>query len=234
MEISLLQSNIHDIPDLVRVHTAAFKADQFSNFMLDGREENAHQIMMEKSLKIWIADPTTKLVKAVASDGNVVGWACFLAQGRDDTSEACPQSQSLQPANDSEASFVDHSLQQKSEKPQTPAQLLGRLMRRDVMKWEVDSMKGGRYLSIQALATHPNFQGQGIGSRLIKWGTDIADAEGLPCWAHASPAGHRLYTRAGFSELGRSEYDLEEFSDRKKSWGRYTFRYMKRPAQENS
>ncbi|KAJ5684069.1 acetyltransferase [Penicillium maclennaniae] len=214
MEISLRQSKIHDIPDLVRVHTAAFKADQFSKFMLDGREENAHQIMMEKSLKIWLADPTTKLVKAVASDGSVVGHKVS------------------NPPNDSETSSVNHSLQQKSEKPKPPAQLLGRLMRRDAMKWEMDSMKGGRYLTIQALATYPSFQGQGIGSRLIKWGTDIADAEGLRCWAHASPAGHRLYTRAGFSELGRSDYDLEKFSDGNKSWGHYTFRYMKRPAQK--
>ena len=97
MEISLIQSTIHDIPDLVRVHTAAFKTDQFSNFMLDGREKNAHQIIMQKSLKIWLADPTSKLVKAVASDGTVVGWACWSAKGKDDTdtSEAIPQPKRL-------------------------------------------------------------------------------------------------------------------------------------------
>ncbi|KAJ5137246.1 ATP-dependent RNA helicase dbp8 [Penicillium atrosanguineum] len=230
MEISLIQSTVHDIPDLVRVHTAAFKADQFSNFMLDGREENAHQVLMQKSIKIWLADPTSKLVKAVASDGTVVGWTCWLAKGKDDTSETLPQPQSLKAPNDSETSSVDLSVQQKKEKPRTPAQLLGRLMHSDSMKWEKDSMKGKRYLTIQALATNPSFQCQGIGSKLIKWGTDMADAEGLPCWAHASPAGHHLYTRAGFSELGRSEYDLEKFSDGDRGWGRYSFRYMQRPA----
>lgn len=58
----------------------------------------------------------------------------------------------------------------------------------------------------------------------------MADVERLPCWVHASPVGHHLYAKAGFQELGRSEYDLERFDDGNGSWGQYIFRYMQRPA----
>ncbi len=73
-------------------------------------------------------------------------------------------------------------------------------MRKDVVRWEEEQMKGGRYMVLQAIATHPRWQGRGVGHRLAQWGVDKADARGLSCWTHASPAGHGLYTRAGFRE----------------------------------
>jgi predicted N-acetyltransferase YhbS len=233
MDVSLLQATTDDIPDLIQVHTAAFKTDQFSRFMLRGREENAHQALMQKSIESWFADPTSKLVKAVLSDKTVVGWACWLAKGKDDPSEASSKPKSLDVPNTVSLSSVDQPVQQQHEKPRTAAQLIGRQMRSDSMRWEEDSMKGRRYLALQALATSPSFQCQGIGSKLIQCGIDMADAERLPCWAHASPVGHHLYAKAGFQELGRSEYDLEEFDDGNESWGQYIFRYMQRPAVDD-
>ncbi|KAJ5908736.1 acetyltransferase [Penicillium taxi] len=211
MEISISLATTHDIPDLVRVHTSAFKTDQFSNFMLHGREENTHERMMQKSIEIWLSDPTSKLVKAVA-EGTIVGWACWQTKDKDDQdrSEALRKPKTLTTPNNGE--------------PKRPAQLLSSLMRSDSMIWEENSMKG-RYLVLQALATSPSFQCRGIGSQLLQWGIDIADVEKLPCWVHASPAGHNLNKKAGFQEIGSSEYDLEG------GWGRYTFRYMQRSVQ---
>ncbi|KAJ5778785.1 acetyltransferase [Penicillium odoratum] len=229
MEISLSLVTTHDIPDLVRVHTAAFETDQFSNFMLYGREENAHQNVMQKSIEIWLSDPTSKLVKAVAGDGTIVGWACWLTKDKDDQdrSKALLKSRSLDTPNNGESSPMN-----QPARPRRPAQILSCLMRGDSMRWEENSMKGRKYLVLQALATSPSFQCRGIGSQLIQWGIDIADAEKLPCWVHASPAGHNLYKKAGFQEIGSSEYDLESISSEGR-WGRYTFRYMQRSALDN-
>ena len=70
-------------PDFVRVHTAAFKTDQFSNFKLHGCEENAHQRMMQTSIESWLSDSTSKLAKAVAGDGTIVGWVWWLNKDKD-------------------------------------------------------------------------------------------------------------------------------------------------------
>lgn len=101
------------------------------------------------------------------------------------------------------------------------------------MRWEAAHLGGTRaYLVLQALATEPAYQGRGIGSRLVQWGVERAEAQGLACWAHASPAGHSLYARAGFEELGRSDYDLAAWAPGGRAggrgWGVYTFRYMLR------
>ncbi|SDA02906.1 BZ3500_MvSof-1268-A1-R1_Chr11-1g03209 [Microbotryum saponariae] len=44
----------------------------------------------------------------------------------------------------------------------------------------------------------PKYQGQGIGSALIRWGLDRADEDGLPCYTDASVVGQPAYKKAGF------------------------------------
>lgn len=113
-----------------------------------------------------------------------------------------------------------------------PARALGGHMRADMIQREAAYMPHGTCLVLQALATEPGLQGRGIATQLVREGTERADAEGLPCWAHASPAGHALYARNGFREVARDDYDLAawapggEAADR--GWGTYTFRYMLR------
>jgi hypothetical protein len=49
--IFLVHVTSNDVPALVKVHTAAFKSDQFSNLMLLNRDENAHQTLMHRSIE---------------------------------------------------------------------------------------------------------------------------------------------------------------------------------------
>lgn len=41
----------------------------------------------------------------------------------------------------------------------------------------------------------------GAGSALLRWGLEIADREGLPCWLEATPQGYPLYKRFGFQAV---------------------------------
>ncbi|KAB5580587.1 acyl-CoA N-acyltransferase [Coniochaeta sp. 2T2.1] len=116
-----------------------------------------------------------------------------------------------------------------------PSQTLAALMRADLQRMETKFLSHLRkYLVLQGLAVLPAYQGRGIGTALVKWGTRRADEEeGCAIWAHASPASHRLYRRrAGFMECGKWEVDLAEFApggkDGGRGWGRYAFRYMLR------
>ncbi|KAJ6259691.1 hypothetical protein Dda_5329 [Drechslerella dactyloides] len=238
MGISLQQIDKSDIAELVKVHTDAFKADQFSNFMLSGKPPGAHESLMERSLNAWFSDPTYWMVKAVNDDGAIVGWACWLTKAMDNTEKQVPsnatdtkETKGTSPPSEtgpttSSAETRDKSVSKpppsQAETPETPARIVGRQMRNDTMKWELDSMTENKYLVLQGLVTSPEYQCRGVGSQLINWGVERADARQLPCWCHASPAGNKLYLKAGFKELGSSEYDLGEF-------GRYTFRYMLRP-----
>ncbi|KAK6336237.1 hypothetical protein TWF696_001799 [Orbilia brochopaga] len=230
MGISLQEIVESDIPELVRVHSKAFKADQFSNFMLYGKPSGAHESLMERSINAWISDPTVWLVKAVNEDGTIIGWACWLTKTVDNAEKQAPSvAKDTKERNvngtapPSETGVTtDAPPPSKPKTPDTPARVVGRQMRNDQVKWELDSMAENKYLVLQGLVTSPEYQCQGVGSQLVKWGVDRADAEKLACWCHASPAGNQLYRKAGFQELGSSDYDLGEF-------GKYTFRYMVRP-----
>ncbi|OKL58397.1 hypothetical protein UA08_06378 [Talaromyces atroroseus] len=195
MEVAIVPASAVDIPDLLRVHKSAFKSDQFSNFMLAGRDENVHRNLMKQSIETWLSTHTSQLVKAVADDGNVVGWACWLVKGEDQSQPlmkpehirdwpnnvgSAPVLHGERVSTDEPGEYTNHASQLQNDKLKTPAQLVSRQMRNDLMKWE-DQMKGRRYYVLQALVTSPHCQRQGVASQMIQWGVDRADAEKISC-----------------------------------------------------
>ncbi|KAJ5740136.1 acetyltransferase [Penicillium malachiteum] len=206
--VSLHPISPSDVADLVRVHSAAFKTDQFSNFMLDGKPPGTHESLMERSIQTWISDPTSQLCKAVTEDGDIIGWACWLT--KDKSQE---KNEPARPVAQPNPAHID--------KPDPPTRVIGRQMRSDSMAKEAELMTEDKYLVLQAIVVHPDYQRQGIGAMLIQWGVDRAGKERLSCWCHASPAGFQLYFKQGFVEQGNDEYDLGNF-------GKYMFRYMVR------
>jgi len=94
---------------------------------------------------------------------------------------------------------------------------------------------------INRMNVAPGYQGQGIGSALIKWGTDKADADGVFCWVSSSMDGYHVYAKAGFVEVGRQELCLDDYAQGVKrrvlgddgkeveeDWGVYVWRWMRR------
>lgn len=59
------------------------------------------------------------------------------------------------------------------------------------------------------IATAPEFQGQGAGSALIRWGLARADAEGLDAYLESSPDALSLYRKHGFEEVGHLDTWME-------------------------
>ncbi|KAI9654818.1 MAG: hypothetical protein M1821_005812 [Bathelium mastoideum] len=55
------------------------------------------------------------------------------------------------------------------------------------------------YWYLELIATHPSYQGRGLGSILLDWGTSRADTEDRNCYVEASPSGLPLYRKFGFS-----------------------------------
>lgn len=245
-EISLLPAATDDVANLLGIHLGAFESDQFSNLMLLGRDPDVFKGLIQKSIEAWMSDPKAQMTKAVAANGVIVGYACWI------TEDAAPEEvkpttapTKLEPV----PKIVDEQAQQQAPgpsggsakasawdapdpQPKLLPQDLGKLMRKDLMAHKNQLVGNQRHMVLQALVTDPEWQNRGIGARLVQWGTKRADAEGVACWAHASPSGYGVYLRAGFAEMGASEYELNDYlpeDERGKSaWGTYTFRYMVR------
>jgi len=78
----------------------------------------------------------------------------------------------------------------------------------------MDSREGVRergYLYMAILAVEPKFQRMGVGRKLLEWGLDMADREGLEAFIEASPAGKPLYEKMGWREVGFTDVDLKRW-----------------------
>jgi N-acetylglutamate synthase-like GNAT family acetyltransferase len=100
---------------------------------------------------------------------------------------------------------------------------------------------GERALYCVSIAVHPAHQARGIGTALVRWVCDKADADGVPVWVHTSEAAPPLFSKAGFEVVKTLTLDLDEWATKKrvvdgeeKKWGKYTFRYMVRQPRKTS
>lgn len=73
---------------------------------------------------------------------------------------------------------------------------------------------------LDLLAVHPSFQGRGLASKLLRWGLECADEEGVEVFLTSSPDGRRLYEKYGF-----------EIKDSFSPFPGYEYRSMIRPVQ---
>jgi ribosomal protein S18 acetylase RimI-like enzyme len=62
------------------------------------------------------------------------------------------------------------------------------------------------------MAVHPDFQGQGIGVRLLAEICGLADSSNQDVYLEATPAGLRLYQKTGFESLGEITIFEGEYS----------------------
>jgi GNAT superfamily N-acetyltransferase len=67
------------------------------------------------------------------------------------------------------------------------------------------------YYFLSILATHPDHHRKGAGGKLVKWGTDLADEQGIECYLEASIEGRLLYERLGFRVVKEMPFNLRNF-----------------------
>lgn len=79
---------------------------------------------------------------------------------------------------------------------------------------------------LNLLDTLPAHQRRGAGTQLVKWGADVADQHGLPCYLEGSPAGYHLYRKFGFEDVENLDMDLTRWGGE----GIHRFVCMIRPA----
>ena len=72
-------------------------------------------------------------------------------------------------------------------------------------------MKGRPYILMHGLVVLPEWQGKGVGKRLLEWGIEKADKKGLDCWVDASEAALGFFEKFGWEQVGVVEVDLADW-----------------------
>ncbi|KAG5975144.1 hypothetical protein E4U55_007838 [Claviceps digitariae] len=106
----------------------------------------------------------------------------------------------------------------------------------DLERWMEEVMpEGARCLYIISLSVSPKYQGRGVGSALLRWGTRICEDKKVFAWVHSSEPAWQMYERSGFQVVRVLDVDLDEYAPGPPPpsegpgarWGHYVFRYMK-------
>jgi GNAT superfamily N-acetyltransferase len=251
---SILAASAGDVPSFTPISTAAFRNDTHTLMKDQSRGLPPGEVYMPADhVAAYIDLPDKcKVLKAVNEKGEIIGWCCWGLWNYDGTHPLVRASVRFSFERSPTAEMITCSFQPPSGSPSSPTfpppsplpptatslERLEHLTDTSMAEYQTRlSPLGQRVLYIISIIVSPEYQGKGVGSAFIKWGTDKADLDGVRCWVHASEAGWPAFHKAGFEAVGTLDIDLDEyatgprkFADSKpdEPWGPYTFRYMRR------
>ena len=224
LNIVIEPATLDDVDALGAMAGAAFKTDTHTQLkaLFDG--ENAHEEGWKEAMKSWIPHPKVDVIVArEVESGRLVGHVAWVRRGFQ---------------GDVDYPLDDPVELEVQDGPKTIADLKN-FSSNGMTSWVKKLMpEGTRCRFMTGINVDPAYQGRGVGSRLMQWGTDKADSEGIFCWVSSSMGGKSAFEKQGFREVGRVEANLDEYAEGKQrpleegskdgSWGDYIWYYMKR------
>jgi GNAT superfamily N-acetyltransferase len=209
MELNVLPlTSTLDIPTIARIHLAAFLTNKFYRTVwYKGVTPAVIESQESRHLNFLTSDPTVRYAKVVehavsdpgepdaSSEGTIIAFAKWhvyttvtAVNTRQDAGDrSWPPDCNVPCVEDfwSKLQAVRH-------------------------EW---GPKLGPHLMLDILATDPAHMHRGAGKMLLKFGTDIADEMGLPCFLEGSPEGLGLYRASGFKVVGWIWVDLKKYQN---------------------
>lgn len=258
----ILPATLHDVPALAAISAAAFETDSQTEMKSHGRAPFLMGEYALKSLPNQLKNPRLRIVKAVNGEtGEIMGFCTwgfrgieapvFPAEGEvgGDEKEGgkVENGGDAEPGSGEGGDGDGKGKREKEEgkgeleasKPDDPIARLERLTDTDLQEWSDAVMPRDRpdvkCIFVVGLYVSPAFQRRGVGSALLKWGTDLIDGrDGAFAWVHSSAGAWPAYERAGFRTVRTLDLDLDEYAPVPApverypggKWGRYMFRYM--------
>jgi ribosomal protein S18 acetylase RimI-like enzyme len=242
-----------DIPALAKISGSSFEDDRHTQMKMLGKNPYDHEGGMKQGLQAWLDSERCILFKAVDKEtGEPMGWNAWGFRGFEkeeiksvDLPKQNEKEQVAKVVETQKVEKVEVAEQEiPKEEPKTepeeeeddPIARLEAYTNASMNEWmEFFMPPGTKCMFICSISVSPKFQGRGVGSALLKHGTDIADRFGVFAWVHSSDAesARKVYEKFGFQTQGTLDVDLDEYApapppEGESAWGRYVFRYMKR------
>lgn len=238
---------LDDVPEVARISGEAFKSDRQTQMKALGKEKpfDMEQYTLE-ALPKTLAKPHCVVLKVVdEGSGDIMGYCNWGFHGF--TPEEVPI---LKGAPEKEApapvkARAENAPQpgEETESPADPIKRLQALTGGDMQAWMDEVMPSNpppgqpkvRCLFVIGLIVAPQYQGRGVGSALLRWGTDVCDTHGVFAWVHSSEPAWKMYAKSGFEVIRSLDVNLDDYAPMPPPeeegpgavWGHYVFRYMK-------
>lgn len=245
---------LEDVPEIGQISSDAFVDDRQTQMKNLGKEPYDMKKITLESLPDLLHNPRCICIKAVDNEsGEIMGFCNWGFRGfkpeelpkvegkpqpLEKPAETKPDSGDSKESGDKKEQYAtdgEGKESLKKEEETDPITRLQALTGSDLEAWMEEVMpEGTRCLFIVGLSVSPKYQGRGVGSALLRWGTDICNEKGVFAWVHSSEPAWPMYEKCGFEIIRCLDVDLDEYApvpppnegpDAK--WGHYVFRYMK-------
>ncbi|KAJ6506797.1 acyl-CoA N-acyltransferase, partial [Mycena sanguinolenta] len=230
MTFNIVRATKEDIPRFTEISTAAFRTDSHTLLKAQADGLPMGEVVLTNDWWLDLIDlPDKHIIKAVDNESGKIlgmcGWSEWnfdgskpaLAEGEED-----PRAEKFRP----KPLPADHK----------PIDVLKKITSDSMYEWAWKlNPRGGKNMYIFGISVDPVEQKKGVGSALLKYGTDMCDEHQCYAWVHSSMAGYVAFKKAGFKEIGRLEVNLDDYADgvkwikngKEEDWGTYIFRYCK-------
>ncbi|KAJ5348717.1 Acyl-CoA N-acyltransferase [Penicillium brevicompactum] len=188
MGFVVLPATLPDIRAIYDVWFAAFKGQLILDLIYPGtdlNDEEFRKIHTEGTLEYWKGLSMEHTFQCIDTDtGKIAGMATWQVYWRERTDEERqkPWIGWLEGDQRQRAEGFLEQLWEKKEK------FLG----------------AKKHVYCHTVAVHPEYQGKGIGARLMKWGMDVAEELNLPIYLESTVEGVPLYKKLGFETLSEN------------------------------
>jgi GNAT superfamily N-acetyltransferase len=181
----------------------------------------------------YLSSEKCMILKAVdEATGTVVGFSCWGFRGFE--AAEIPRLDLGQPReNDmSRPVFKDEMMQIRRRRKGRrrrgdSVKRLEAMTDADMKKWMETLMPPGtKCVFVCSLSVAPKFQARGVGSALLRWGTDTADRFGVFIWVHSSESAWTTYAKHDFEIVGTLDVDLDDWAPKSPPKRRGTWCYL--------
>lgn len=203
MGFVVLPATLSDIRSVYDVWFAAFRGQVILDLIYPGTnldDEAFRKLHADGTLEYWKGLTMEYTFKCVDTEtGKIVGMATWQVYWRERTAEerVKPWIGWLEGQQRERAETFLGQLWEKrekyiGEKRHVCTCIFVRNIVRDSLLTSVDC---------HTVAVHPDYQGRGVGKKLMQWGLDIAEQLKVPIYLESTHEGRSLYERLGFATL---------------------------------
>jgi GNAT superfamily N-acetyltransferase len=246
---SIKPATYADIDFIIKIGRDSFLTDRQTQLKRLGNVPYLQEEFARTGAIHTLENPKMNFIKAAWNDtGEVVGSLSFFYHEFDpkdipkldigDVNSISPKNGSSEQGDNEKAQTTSEPIDEKKKKANEIVDSLDEMESADMKRWQDILMPPGiKCIVLTGCSVAPEYQGQGIGSSLLKWAADQADKHNVHMWVHSSEAAWRAYAKAGFEVVGTLDVNLDEYSPGPPPegegtlWGHYIIRYMKRPSE---
>ncbi|KAI9803962.1 MAG: hypothetical protein M1833_000243 [Piccolia ochrophora] len=222
MHLNLAPATEADLDEIIDSQYRSFEEEPFHEVLYGPDTAALRKAAKERHLKEWAEDQCVKWLKVTDADTDrivCVGvWKIYPQYVPHPAEEV-----TVDWWEGKEKEMAEHTIKEvinnKHEKCKEPHVCKCSL----AIHTTSAEFTGPAVVVLYMLFTDPEFQRQGAGTMMVRWGCELADHLFLPAWVDSSETAHHLYLKNGFEDVLHPSIKTEKWDT--------SYYVMRRPAK---